>query len=278
LHLRKLVLLVLVVLGLNSCNFIRTLHPDGAYQEMAQRFRNTHRVAVFVQRWPCYLKLPAQAHLGNDFIRTSTPFAGAFQPTEELPPRAIDVTDIDACLVEEILFRELAKKGFQPELGHVGPLPNRSVTVSEIMARYQVINPEVQSFLFCFFSPTLFVAQAEKAPKERHRRSFSLLEIINLLNPGQTSVIWAGPQAAEAPSGAISHAFIYWSMTLFRAWTWEPLVLVADSRVATRPRFDLPRCPPGPTAENYPADAEVIIRLMTDNLRCRLRFLLPDAF
>lgn len=272
------ILIVSAVLVLASCNFLTIFTPDADYQEMAQRFHNIQRVAVFVQRWPHYLRLTNQAFLGEEYIKTSTLFYGPFQTAENPHPRAIDVADVDDHLVAEILVRELAKKGFQPEVAALPPLPQRGVTIAEIMARYQLINPEIQSFLFCFFSPTLFVAHPQKAPQERLQRPFRLLEIVNLLNPGQTWVIWAGPHAGEAPPNAISHAYIYWSMTLFRAWQWQPLVLVADSQVATTPRLHLPQCPPAPTKENYPADTEVITRLMLDNLRCRLRFLLPDAF
>ena len=43
-------------------------------------------------------------------------------------------------------------------------------------------------------------------------------------------------------------------------------------------RVNLAQCPPAPTDQNYPADAAIIQRLMTSNLTCRLRHLIPDAF
>lgn len=271
---KKLIFLLTGVIFLYACVFLY----DSEYLRTSERLRGTRRVAVFVQRWPCYLQLPRQNSLGDEFIKTSTLFYGPWEEAANLPPHAVDVQDIDDCLVEEILVEELQRKGYQPETGAVGPIHGSGITVAEIMARYQLMNSQIQAFLFCFYSPTLFVSDPRlKLPEPQHR-PYSLVEIIQILNPGGSSVLWAGQQARQAPPRSISHAFIYVSLTLFSAWKWEPLWMAADSKVSGKIRPYLPNCPPEPSSRAYPADAELISHLISENLRCRLQHLAPDAF
>ena len=124
----------------------------------------------------------------------------------------------------------------------------------------------------------MFCAKAQTIPKDHISRSYGLQELIKTLNPGAGYVIWSGPRAAQAPPNSISHAFIYVSLTMFKALDWRPLWEVADSQVGGRMRVNLNQCPPSPTDQNYPADAAIIQRLMTSNLTCRLQHLIPDAF
>ena len=65
---------------------------------------------------------------------------------------------------------------------------------------------------------------------------------------------------------------------MFKALDWRPLWEIADSQIGGRMRVKLNQCPPAPTDQNYPADAAIIQRLMSNNLTCRLRHLIPDAF
>ncbi len=102
-------------------------------------------------------------------------------------------------------------------------------------------------------------------PTDHNIRSYGLQELIGILNPGAGYVLWAGPRAAQAPANAISHAFIYVSLTMFQTQNWKPLWEVADSQVGGHMRLKLAQCPPGPTDQSYPADAAIIQRLMADN-------------
>jgi hypothetical protein len=146
------------------------------------------------------------------------------------------------------------------------------------MAKCEAINRRVDAILFYFYSPTVFYAEAKATPKGHPKRSYSLQEIIETLNPGGNYVTWAGPNAAQAPPSSISHAFMFVSLTLFRVRDWRPLWEVADSQIGGSMRVKLAQCPPAATDHNYPADAGIIQRLMCSNVTCRLRHLIPDAF
>ncbi|MBI4642867.1 MAG: hypothetical protein HY743_03860 [Deltaproteobacteria bacterium] len=241
-------------------------------------YRGIRRVAIFLQRWPTYRRLPSQTDLGEDFIKKGTPFFGPWEPASRNNSRALNVQDIDDCLMGEIFKKILQEKGYTPFLEEIMPLPTRRLPVEEIMARGQALNRQVDAFLFCFYAPMVFLSHSRDATGIGQKRSYALQEIIQALSPGGSSVIWAGPRAAQAPKGSISHAFIYISMTMFKAYDWQPLWEVADSQTGGKLRVNLVQCPPGPTDKNYGADAAIIQRLMIDNLTCRLHHLIPDAF
>jgi hypothetical protein len=263
-----------VVLLLSSCTFL----SNQGYIRQHPQYRGIKRVAVFVQRWPAYLQLPDQNDPGADFIKKSTLFTGPWQPAGLLNPRAVDVQDIDDDVAATLLIEVLTQKGYQPFLSGVFPAQPGPITVAEMMAKCEAINRGVDAILFCFYSPTVFCAEAAATPKDHHKRSYSLHEIIEKLNPGGNYVTWAGPSAAQAPPNSISHAFIFVSLTLFKARDWQPLWEVADSQIGGRMRVKLAQCPPALTEQNYFADAGIIQRLMCTNLSCRLRHLIPDAF
>ncbi|HAY20937.1 MAG TPA: hypothetical protein DCY27_01970 [Desulfobacterales bacterium] len=262
------------VLLLSSC----TLLSNQSYTRQYPEYRGIKRVAVFVQRWPAYLQLPNQNEPGADFIKKSTLFTGPWQPAGLMNPRAVDVLDVDDNVAADLLLQVLTEKGYQPFLSGVLPSQPGPITVEEIMAKCEAVNRGVDAILFCFYSPTVFLAAAETTPKDHHRRSYSLHEIIQTLNPGGAYATWAGPRAAQAPPNSISHAFIFVSLTMFKVLDWRPLWEVADSQIGGRMRVKLAQCPPAPTNQNYPADAGIIQRLMCNNLTCRLRHLIPDAF
>jgi hypothetical protein len=262
------------VLLLSSCTFLSNQNYTHQYPE----YRGIKRIAVFVQRWPAYLQLPNQNEPGSAFIKKSTLFTGPWQSAGLMNPRAVDVIDIDDNLVASLLIQVLTAKGYQPFLSGVLPSQPGPITVAEIMAKCQAINRGVDAILFCFYSPTVFCAEAGAILKDHQKRSYSLQEIIESLNPGRDYVLWAGPSAAQAPPNSISHAFIFVSLTLFKALNWQPLWETADSQIGGRMRVKLAQCPPAPTDQNYPADAGIIERLMCTNLTCRLRHLIPDAF
>jgi hypothetical protein len=233
---------------------------------------------IFIQRWPFYLQKVKQNDLGADFIKTKTLFYGSFEPAGHINPRAIDIQDIDDHWIGEVLVKVLKKKGYQPFLADMRPAASGAETVAMIMARYQALGRRVNAFLFCFYSPTVFLAHAQLRPQERGTRSYGLEEVLQILQPGSRRVIWAGPRAALAPANSINHAFIYLSLTLFRALDWQPLWEAADSQLGGKFRPRLAQCLPAPTDLNYEADAGVIQRLMLQNLECRLRHLIPDSF
>ena len=262
------------VLLLSSCTFL----SNQSYVRQYPQYRGIKRVAVFVQRWPAYLQLPNQNDPGADFIKKSTLFTGPWQPAGLINPRAVDIQDIDDNAAATLLIQVLTQKGYQPFLSGVLPLQPGPITVAEIMAKCEAINRGVDAILFCFYSPTVFCAEAVATPKDHQKRSYSLQELIEMLNPGGNYVTWAGPRAAQAPPNSISHAFIFVSLTLFKVQDWQPLWEVADSQIGGRMRVKLAQCPPAPTDQNYPADAGIIQRLMCSNLTCRLRHLIPDAF
>jgi len=262
------------MLLLPSCTSLSNLSFIQQYPD----YRGIRRVAVFIQRWPAFQQLPNQNDLGADFIKKSTPFTGPWQPAGSINPRAVDIRDIDDEVMAEVLTRALIEKGYQPFVSGVfSPQPG-PITVEEIMAKSQAVNPQFDAFLFCFYSPVVFCAEAKATPKEHRQRSYGLQELIEALNPGLGYLAWAGPRAAQAPPDSITHAFIYVSLTMFKALDWRPLWEIADSQLGGRMRVNLALCPPAPTDESYPADAAMIQRLLAANLTCRLRHLIPDAF
>jgi hypothetical protein len=270
----KLYLAVGAFFLLSSCTFL----GNRSYVQQYPQYHGIKRVAVLVQRWPAYLQLPNQNNLGADFIKKTTLFTGPWQPAGLMDPRAVDIQDIDDGAVATLLMEALIEKGYQPFLSGVFPPQPGPITVEQIMAMGQAIDPEVDAFLFCFYSPTVFGADAAVTPKDHRTRSYGLGEIIGIINPGGSRVIWAGPRAAQAYTNSISHAFIFVSLTMFKASEWQTLWEMADSQVGNRMRLKLAQCPPAPTDQNYPADAAMIQRLMSNNLTCRLRHLIPDAF
>jgi hypothetical protein len=258
---------------LPCCTFL----SNRDYVERHPEYRGVRRVAVFLQRWPVYLQLPGQSDLGADFIKKRSLFFGAWEPAGQISPRAVDVEDISDALVAGILLEVLEKKGYEPFYAGC-PLPGRPLTVEEAMGQYGAINRQVEGYLFCFYSPTLFVADARKTPRKHGKRSYGLAEIFQGLQRAGGTVVWAGPSASRAPKDSISHAFIYLSMTMFKALNWQALWQVADSQLGGRFRPWLPQCPPGPTDIDYKVDEAMVQRLMCKNLKCRLRHLIPDAF
>lgn len=265
---------ILVCLLLFSCTFL----SNRQYVQQYPEYRGIRRVALFVQRWPSYLQLPNQDNPGADFIKESTLFTGPWLPAGLINPRVVDVQDIDDEVVTNLFIQVLTEKGYQPYVAGVFPPQPGPITVAEIMAKCQAMDRGVDALLFCFYSPAAFCAEAKTTPKDHKTRSYNLQELIGSLNPGGNWVIWAGPPAAQAPPNSISHAFIYISLTMFRAHDWRPLWEAADSYTGGRLRVALATCPPGPTDQNYWADAAIIQRLMCKNLRCRLGHLIPDAF
>ncbi|MBW1991244.1 MAG: hypothetical protein JRI59_03810 [Deltaproteobacteria bacterium] len=246
------------------------------YVERHPEYRGINRVAIFLERWPIYRQLKRGGEMHEDFIDQNTPFLNAWERARRLPPRAVDVLDVDDRLMGELLLEAFRRKGYQP---FIARLPSPGVeTPATLMARYLVLDPGVDAFLFCFYSPTLYFASAEKVPSGRGWRSYTIKEIVRRLNPGGEGVIWAGPHARNAPPDSITHAFVYLSMSLFRARDNRLLWAVAGSQVRGRMRVLVWGCPPEPTQENYWADVTVIRRLMINNLRCRLRYLIPDSF
>ena len=258
---------------LSSCTFL----SNRDYLRKYAPFQGVHRIAVFLQHWPVYLQKPGRNDLGEDFIKPQTIFGGPWEPAAPVNPRAVDIQDIDNCLMGEILVRILESKGYQVFLIDL-PGAGESVTVEMLMAQYQAINPPVDAFLFCYYAPTLYVSHAQEAPKDHTTRSYSLWEIASSLSPGTDSVIWVGHRGQNSPANSISHAFIYMSFTIFKASNWHTLMTGADSQVGVEVRPWIPRCLPAPTDKNYWANPGVIRNLMVDNLKCRLRDAIPYVF
>lgn len=264
--------LVAGLLALPAC----TPMSNRSYVERHPEYRGIERVAVFVQRWPVYRQIQGQGEMQLEFISKSTPFLNAWSPADRLPPRAVDVADIDDALMGELLLEALRNKGHDPFLAEA-MAPGRE-TPAGVMGRFLTVAPEIDAFLFCFYAPTLYFSRDDKAPADRGSRSYSLAEIIRTLNPRGDQVVWAGPRAGRAPPDSISHAFIDLSMTLFKAGDQQVLWTVSGSQVGGRLRGMVWNCPPEPTEEDYPVSAAQIRRLMVDNVRCRLRRLTPQAF
>jgi len=251
---------------------------DKQYVQEHPDFWRVRRIAVFIQRWPGYLQLPDQTTQDTDFIKKSTHFLGPWEPAGNINPRALDVQDIDDALMGQVLLEALISKGYQPFLAQALPAaPSTPASVETLMAQYQSLDPGVDAFLFSFYSPILFLSHPLTNSATPSNRAFGLQEIVSLVNPGSQGLIWAGPRAALAPKDSISHAFIYFSLTMFKALDWRPLLQVAGSQGGGRSRPWIPLCPPGPTDEDYWADPGIIQNLMLNNLRCRLRHLLPYA-
>ena len=263
-----------VLFFLPSCTFF----INRSYSEQYPQYRGIRRVTVFIQRWPAYQQLPKQNEPGADFIKKSTFFTGPWEAAGLINPRAVDVQDIDDEIMATLLTRSLKKRGYQPLISRVFPVLSGPITVEEIMTQSQAVAPWVDAFLFCFYSPTVFCAKAQATPKDHQTRSYGLQELVDTLNPGADYVIWAGPSAGQAPPNSISHAFIYVSLTMFKALDRKPLWEVADSQVGGPVRAKLLLCPPFPTDRNYRASAAIIKRLMCDNLSCRMERLIPHAF
>lgn len=246
------------------------------YVERHPENRGVNRIAVFLQRWPVYRQLQGEGEMQLNFITKNTPFLNAWEPADRIPPRAVDVKDIDDHLMGQLLLEGLRNKGYKPFIAEMESGDRQAV--AEIMAKYLVVDPRVDGFLFCFYSPTLYFSSADRVPSDRQRRSYSLQEIVRTLRPGGGGVIWAGPQAGRSRPDSISHAFVYLSMTMFKALDNQVLWTVSGSQVGGKLRALVWECPPEPTEEDYWADVTVIKRLMVKNVRCRLRYMIPDAF
>ncbi len=133
-------------------------------------FRGVQRLAVFMQHWPVYLQKPGRNDLGEDFIKPQTIFLGPWQRAAQSNPRAVDIQDLDAGLMGDILIGILEKKGYQVFLATL-PMADEKDTVEMLMARYQESYPPVDAFLFCYYAPTLFVSHAQEAPQGHAQRS-----------------------------------------------------------------------------------------------------------
>ena len=266
-------MLILAILLLPACVGLSNREDMKKYAPLL----GVQRIAVFIQHWPVYLQKPGRHNLGEDFIKPQTIFFGPWQAATEVPPRAVDVQDIDTDQIGKIVVRILEEKGYQVFLANP-PMDDNKEAVDRLMARYQESYPHVDAFLFCYFAPTLFVSHAREAPPGHTKESSSLEEIVGKLSPVKDSVIWVGQRDQNSPSNSMSHAFIYWAMTMFNATTGQPIILQADSRGGGPIRPWVRRCPPASTSKNYPASAAIIRNLMIDNFRCRLRHEIPFAF
>ncbi len=266
-------IVIFILLILPSCTSL----SNRDYVQEHSIYRGTRRIVVFLQRWPCYLQKPHQSELGEEFITKKTPFYGAWKPAERIKPRTIDVVDIDDQMVGDILVQVLEKKGYQVFMADVAPKNTKAETVADLMARYQALDRDVDAFLFCFYSPTLYFAHAELTPKDHGKRPYSLGEIVRILESGNGGIIWSGPRAGLSPKKSISHAFVYLSISCFKALNWKPFWEVADSQVGGEFTTWLPQCYPD-TDLDYWADSAMIQRLMCQNLICRLRHIVPYAF
>ncbi len=266
-------MLILASLLLPGCVYLSNREDLKKYAPLL----GVERVAVFIQHWPVYLQKPGRHDLGEDYIKTETIFFGPWQPAADIPPRALAIQDIDTEQMGKIIVGILEKKGYQVFLANP-PLADDKETVEGLMARYQETNPPVDAFLFCYFSPTLFVSHAGEIPRGHTKQSYSLAEIVATLSPESDAVIWVGQRDQNSPANSMSHAFIYWAMTMFNATTGQPIMLQADSRVGGPIRPWIPRCLPAQTDKDYPASPKIIKNLMIDNLRCRLKHEIPYAF
>src|SRR4030042_3294584 len=151
---KNLYQLLVLLLFLPSCTFL----SNRDYVQGHPEYHGTRRIVIFIQRWPFYLQRAGQSDLGTDFIKTKTLFYGSFEPAAHINPRTIDIQDIDNQLIGEVLVKVLKKKGYQPFIADIRPAAAGAETVAMIMARYQALDSQVDAFLFCFYSPTLFLS------------------------------------------------------------------------------------------------------------------------
>ncbi len=234
------------------------------------------RVGVVLQRWPHFLAKEGQNSLGEDFISPETVFRGPWQRAQPVNPLAMDVAEVTDAEVAQILELALRKRGYEPLLVSALPEETAPRTVQELLARHIEVHPELDGFLFCYYAPTLFVASPELLPPGARQRSVSLWELASKAGR-RGNLIWSGKRLTQAPPHTMVHAFIYVSLTLFKARTQQPLWLTADSRVGGPIRPAIAECLPAPTEKDYRTDPAMIRRIMFNNLRCRLWHLLPDA-
>jgi hypothetical protein len=240
-------------------------------------FLGVQKIAVFIVHWPVFLQKPNSNNLGEDFITSETTFYGPWQKAAQVPARALDVQDVDTTLMSGIVARILEQKGYQVVLANP-PLTGGNKTVERLMAQYQQNHTPVDAFMFCYFAPTLFVSHSQEVLQEHTKISYSLDEIVSSLSSGDNSILWVGQRHQDSPGNSMSHAFIYWGMTIFAAATGQPILLQADSRLGGPVRPWIPMCLPAPTKLDYPASPQIIKNLMIDNLKCRLKHEIPFAF
>lgn len=234
------------------------------------------RVGIVLQRWPHFLAQPHQNSLGSDFIRDRTPFFGPWQPAQSPNPHAMDVADVTDAHITLTLVEALRARGYEAELISLPLDPEAGTTVRDFLDKYGSGRQDVDGWLFCYYAPTLFVTDKQFLPAGAQKRAIGLAELARGMGR-EGNLSWAGKRRSQASVQSISHAFIYFSMSLFSAQDGQPVWMVAESRVGGRIRPLITECPPGPTDRDYPADAAMVQRIMLNNLRCRLRHLLPDA-
>jgi len=267
------VLLGCLIISLSSCVML----SNREYTREAAAARGVIRVGIFLERWPHFLAKTDQNSLGSDFITDHTIFFGPWKPAENINPHAMDILDITDEDVARKLMDALIDRGYEPHL--ISELPGaEQKTVQSLMESHLQSNKEVDGFLFCYYAPTLFVTGTNFLPAGGKHQSIGLSELSQSLHPGAGDFIWSGQRLAKAPPQTITHAFIYVNLTLFNARDWQPLWMVADSRVGGKIRPSITECPPGPTERDYWTDPAMVERIMLRNLRCRLWHLLPDAF
>ncbi|MGQ9921018.1 MAG: hypothetical protein ACUVRZ_06770 [Desulfobacca sp.] len=234
------------------------------------------RVGIILQRWPHFLAKEGQQTLGEDFITAQTIFYGPWQLARPVNPVAMDVAEVTDADLALVLAAALHKRGYEPLL--LSDLPEAAAprSVQELLARQEEAYPELDGFLFCYYAPTLFVASPELLPTGAGQRSVSLWELASKAG-WRGNLIWSGKRLGQAPPHTMIHAFIYTSITLFRAKTHKEIWLTADSRVGGPIRPAIAECLPAPTEKDYRTDPAMIRRIMLNNLRCRLWHLLPEA-
>ena len=216
-----------------------------------RRFWESSALPFLSSTGPYIYKSPAATTWVKISLNLKRFFSGRGKRATEIPPRAVDIQDIDTTQIGKIVVRILEEKGYQVFLANP-PLEDNKETVDRLMAQYQESHPHVDAFLFCYFAPTLFVSHAREVPPGHTKESYSLEEIVGTLSPVTDSVIWVGQRDQNSPSNSISHAFIYWAMTMFNATTGQPIMLQADSRGGGPIRPWIPRCPPAPTRQKLP--------------------------
>lgn len=264
--------MVLILGGLAAC----VQMSNRATVERSPGYHGLRRVGVLLRHWPAYQQFPGKPQLNSDFIAGDTRFFAPLEVARDPNPRAVDLAGLDEEVADAILDA-LRNRGYEPVLLPVEPLIPATDPVAALLERQRLLTPELDAYLFCFYGPTLYVSDPARAPGARGERSYTVEEVVRLLNPGRAQVLWAGPAASQAPSMSISQAVVHIALTLFRAQDGRALWQVADSRVAGHPHGIVANCPPFPSREDYWTGAAVIRRLMRVNLKCRLHYLLPDA-